>query len=95
MVHRSYEVPVSVSQVHILEVLNEDTHEFDGHLLVVQKVGALEDDTKGTLSNFLAHTVVDAHYIRRRRCHNRRVARVAIRNESFAHREIGFRDVDT
>ena len=36
------------------------THKFDGHLLVVQQIGALKDDSKGTLSNFLADPVVDA-----------------------------------
>lgn len=33
---------------------------FDGHLLVVQQIGSLKDDSKGTLSNFLADPVVDA-----------------------------------
>lgn len=36
------------------------TYEFDGHLLVVQQIGSLKDDSKGTLSNFLADPVVDA-----------------------------------
>jgi uncharacterized Zn finger protein len=36
------------------------THKFDGHLLVVEQVGSLENDTKGTLSNLLADPVVDA-----------------------------------
>lgn len=36
------------------------THKFDGHLLVVQQIGSLKDDSKGTLSNFLADPVVDA-----------------------------------
>lgn len=36
------------------------TYEFDGDLLVVQQIGALEDDTKGTLANLLPHPVMDA-----------------------------------
>lgn len=36
------------------------THKFDGHLLVVQQIGSFKDDSKGTLSNFLADPVVDA-----------------------------------
>lgn len=36
------------------------THKFDGHLLVVQQIGSLKDDSKGTLSDFLADPVVDA-----------------------------------
>lgn len=47
----------------------EVTHEFDSHLLVVQEVGALENDTKRTLTDLLAHTVVDTHYVRGGRCH--------------------------
>lgn len=36
------------------------THKFDGHLLVVEQIGSLKDDSKGTLSDFLADPVVDA-----------------------------------
>lgn len=41
------------------------TYKFDGHLLVVQQVGTLKDDTKGTFTNLLSHSVVDTHYVRR------------------------------
>lgn len=44
-------------------------YEFDGHLLVVQQIGAFEDDTKRTLSDLLANTIVDANHIGRRRGH--------------------------
>lgn len=36
------------------------TNEFDSDLLVVEQVGTLEDDTKGTLSDLLAHSIVNA-----------------------------------
>lgn len=36
------------------------THEFDGNLSVVQQVGALEDDTEGTLANLFADAVMHA-----------------------------------
>lgn len=39
------------------------TDEFDGDLLVVEQIGAFEDDTKRTLTDLLAHTVVDTHYV--------------------------------
>lgn len=38
-----------------------DTHKFDGDLLVVQKVGTLEDDAEGTLADLLAHPVMHAN----------------------------------
>lgn len=34
--------------------------ELDGNLLLVEQVGALEDDAKGALANLLADAVVDA-----------------------------------
>ena len=40
-----------------------ERYEFDGDLLVVQEVGALENDTKGAFTDLLAHTVVDTHYV--------------------------------
>lgn len=45
------------------------THEFDGDLLVVQQVGAFENDTERTFTNLLANSVVDTHNVRRRRSH--------------------------
>lgn len=41
----------------------EITYEFDGDLLVIQEVGAFENDTKRTLTDLLTHTVVDTHYV--------------------------------
>lgn len=46
--------------VECLSSYREATYEFDGDLLVVQQVGSLEDDTKGTLANLLPHPVMDA-----------------------------------
>jgi len=42
------------------------TDEFDCDLLVIKKIGAFEDDTKGTLANFLAHSEVDTNDVGRR-----------------------------
>jgi hypothetical protein len=39
------------------------TYEFYSDLLVIQEVGALENDTKGTFTDFLANTVVDTHHV--------------------------------
>jgi hypothetical protein len=39
------------------------TYEFDRHLLVVEKVGALENNTKGSFTDLLTHSIVDAHHI--------------------------------
>ena len=36
------------------------TYKFDGHLLVVQQISPLENNAKGTLSDFLSDPVVDA-----------------------------------
>jgi hypothetical protein len=41
--------------------------ELDGDLLLVQQVGALEDDTEGALANLLPDAVVDADDVGRRR----------------------------
>lgn len=60
--HRSSGVPVLVS-LEFITALHNMTYEFDGHLLVVQKVGALEDDTERTFTDLLAHAVVDTHYV--------------------------------
>jgi hypothetical protein len=34
------------------------TYELDGNLLVVQKIGALENDTKRTLADLLSNSIV-------------------------------------
>lgn len=36
------------------------TYEFDGDLLVVQQIGSLKNNTKGTLADLLPHPVMDA-----------------------------------
>lgn len=40
-------------------VQNGETDKLDGNLLVVEQVGAFENDTKRALTNLLAHAVVD------------------------------------
>lgn len=47
----------------------EDTHEFDGNVLVVQQIGPLENNAKGALANLLPDPVVHADDIRRRGSH--------------------------
>ena len=42
-----------------------ETNKFNGNLLVIQQVGPLENDTKGTLSNLFAHSVVNTDHVRR------------------------------
>lgn len=61
------------------------THKFDGHLLVVQEVGALKNDTKRTLADLLTHTVVDTHYIRGRRRHGKGLRGRWSGNETWDH----------
>lgn len=39
------------------------TYKFDSDLLVIQEVGALENHTKRSFTDFLAHTVVDTHHV--------------------------------
>jgi hypothetical protein len=41
--------------------------ELDGDLLLVEQVGALENDAKATLANLLPDAIVDAHHVGRRR----------------------------
>jgi hypothetical protein len=41
--------------------------ELDRDLLLVEQVGALEDDAKAALADLLADAVVDAHHVGRRR----------------------------
>ena len=45
--------------------------ELDGDLLLVEQVGALEDDAERALANLLADAIVDAHDVGRR-CVSRR-----------------------
>ena len=62
-----------------------DTHEFDGNLLVIQKVCTLEDDTERTLADFLPHAVVNTHYVRRGGRHSSGLV-IPIGHPSFDHR---------
>lgn len=39
------------------------TYKFDSHLLVIQEIRSLEDDTKRPFTNLLSHSVVDTHYV--------------------------------
>jgi hypothetical protein len=39
------------------------TYKFDSHLLAVEEVCSFENDTKRSLPDFLAYTIVDTHYI--------------------------------
>lgn len=49
--------------------LGSATHKFDGHLLIVEQIGTLKDDTKGALPDFLSDSVVDADDVGRRGSH--------------------------
>lgn len=42
-----------------------ETNKFNGNLLVIQQVGPLKNDTKGTLSNLFAHSIVNTDHVRR------------------------------
>lgn len=48
------------------------THKLDSNLLVVQQVGALENDAKRALADLLADAVVHADDVRRGRSHGER-----------------------
>lgn len=39
------------------------TYEFDGHLLIIQEIYSLKDDTKRPFTDLLPDSVVDAHYV--------------------------------
>jgi len=40
------------------------TDKFNGHLLIVQKIGSLKNHTERTFSNLLSDTVMNTHDIR-------------------------------
>ena len=63
--------PVSKNQPHRRL---DSTHEFDGNLLIVEKIGALKDNTKRALSNLLANAVVHSHDVGRRGSHDENAA---------------------
>ena len=71
------------------------TYEFDGDLLVVQEVGALENDTKRTFTNFLAHAVVNAHHVGGRGGHGCEMGCWRSGKWELESRGNGFRDRNT
>jgi hypothetical protein len=54
--------PVFVSQLWSITL---SRFKFNGNLLVIQQVGPLKNDTKGTLSNLFAHSIVNTDHVRR------------------------------
>lgn len=64
--HRSCGVPVVVSKEvpfqHEKQRLGS-TYEFDRHLLVIEEIGALKNDTERSLTDLLADSVVDSHHV--------------------------------
>ena len=68
--HRSFGVPVYVLVVQqATEKENDLTYKLDSHLLIIQEIGALENNTKRPFTNLLSHSVVDTHNIGRRGRH--------------------------
>lgn len=62
--HRFSGVPVLWNQpVRSIELMEGLTYKFDSDLLVIQEIGALENHTKRSFTDFLAHTVVDTHHV--------------------------------
>ena len=60
--HRSFWVPTSLQ--HTVGYQNwELTDKFDGDLLIIEQIGAFEDDAKGPLSDLLADAIVNANDI--------------------------------
>lgn len=64
--HRSFEVPRAHDPRLIFSSSTDEegwetrnTHKFDRYLLIVQEIGALENDTERALSNLLADSVMD------------------------------------
>lgn len=41
------------------------THEFDGDLLIIEHISALEENPKGAFADFLADAIVHANHIGR------------------------------
>lgn len=60
--HHSFSVPSSIQ--HSDQFQNgEVADKFDGDLLIVEQIGAFEDDAKGALSDLLADAIVNANDI--------------------------------
>ena len=49
------------NEICIYEQVCVYTYKLDGHLLVVEKIGTLKDDTEGAFANLFSHSVVHAH----------------------------------
>jgi hypothetical protein len=71
------------------------TYKFDSNLLVIQEVGALENDTEGTFTDFLADTVVDTHHVGGRGGHGCGIECWRPGKGNLESRGSGFRDRDT
>lgn len=68
VVHHSSWVPVylvSIVTYRKRRLKETTTYEFDGHLLIVQEICSLEDDTKRPFTDLLSHPIVDTHYVGR------------------------------
>ena len=68
VVHRFFVVP-GHRQLQFFHSFRE-TYKFDGDLLVVEQICALENDTKGPFSDLLAHSVMYTNNVRRGGCHD-------------------------
>ena len=73
-VHHSCVVPGSISTFPSLRRPSlprgeVETNKFNGHLLIVQEIRALEDNTERSLADFLPHPVMNTHHVGRRRRH--------------------------
>lgn len=41
----------------------EYTHKFDGHLLIIEQIGTLKDNTERSFTNFFPNAIVDTDHI--------------------------------
>lgn len=67
------------------------TYKFDGYLLVVEKVGAFENDAKRALSYLFAHSVVHSNDVRRRGGHRFVDSRLGLMAKRYS-KECGCRE---
>lgn len=61
--HHSFLVPGRPS-ILVRGMSDENTHEFDSNLLIIEKICPLENNAKGSLSYFLANAVMNTNNIR-------------------------------
>jgi len=64
---RFFEVPGAECQRIGQRLPGIKTYKLDGNLLVVQEIGAFEDDAEGALSNLLADAIMHADHVGRGR----------------------------